>query len=143
MKRLVALLYALCFSSCSTTGTYVEPEGPAETVALVSGREPGFLAAINPLRRLPGNTLATVWLVSVDGEPLSHSGWSGWPLEIRVTPGPHTIGAKGRIEVEAVVLEDEGEVLHHFLAGRTYQLEVNLAVGGMLFDIGEVRGAAE
>ncbi len=140
-SALVALFVVLLLGSCTTTpGTYVEPEASADAVAVVHGIDPNLLSELNPMRKLPGDMFPKIWILSVDGESLTHSSWSGWPTEVRVTPGTHTIGVKGKIEVEGTVaFDDEGEVSHYFRAGRSYQLAVDLIVGGLYFRIEEAR----
>ena len=133
----LALAALLLVASCSTVpGTYVEPDGPPDTVAVVRGGSPSFLSAVNPLKPL-GSTLRDVRLVTVDGETLTRSSWDGLPTEVRVTPGLHTIGVNGEIELEGtLVVRGEDELSRYFLAGQTYGITVELSViGDLIFTI--------
>ncbi len=120
-----SLLPALCLlSGCASTGTYVA-SAPDAAAAVVVGEDPAFLDGLDPLA-----TTHSTWFEQVDEDTLSRSAWSGFPKELRVPPGEHTLSVGGAVRQRGRVIAAGDAVFRvDFEAGRTYHVSTSLVPG--------------
>ncbi len=113
--------------ACSTPGSYVPPTAD-EPSALVVGENPSIFAALDPLSSRGDTRIA-----AVDDEATTQSGWSGYPAEVTVHPGNHTLRIHGAVMVGGrIIASGEASVFGMFRKGRTYRVRSLLQPGGAI-----------
>lgn len=122
----VSLQLMLLFLStaCTVQGTYRPPAANA-AAAIVRGEHRPMTAFLDPLSQQ-----ADTRFTAIDGESTTNSGWDGYPDEVRVGPGRHTLDVVGTIFVNgSVIARGSSTVAGDFVAGRTYQVRTHLLGG--------------
>lgn len=118
-------LLLFCAAACSVQGTYVPP-GPDEPAAVARGDEKPTFSFLDPLSSYPETDIT-----KVDGDTTTQSAWDGYPTEVRVRPGFHTLGVTGRVYVNGnVIASGSSAVAGEFFEGEVYRVKTLLMPGG-------------